>query len=151
MGNSAAAAFESSRSMKQPRRSNHHVDRWGGGQNSFAPDMGHASQFPPLPPFDPNNPMEAMLQMQAMGLIPPFQPPPPMRGGRNQGRRRGRCRDFDRKGYCSRGVNCQYDHGSELPFVPPPVDMLDYGMEISQYFTEGNLQQSANLLTGTRQ
>lgn len=28
-------------------------------------------------------------------------------------RRRGRCRDFDVKGYCSRGNTCMFDHGNE--------------------------------------
>lgn len=60
------------------------------------------------------------MQMQAMGLPFPGMPAPQgFRGGRNQTRRRGRCRDFDTKGYCSRGNTCMYDHGNESVFVPP--------------------------------
>ncbi|KAG0212711.1 hypothetical protein BGX28_005744 [Mortierella sp. GBA30] len=38
-----------------------------------------------------------------------------MQGGHGFGqeRRRQRCRDYDEKGYCMRGDNCQYDHGDD--------------------------------------
>lgn len=71
-----------------------------------------------MPPFDPQNPipMEAFL---ALGMPYPGMPPFPSgpRGGRS--RRRGRCRDFDTKGYCSRGGTCPYDHGNESMYMPP--------------------------------
>lgn len=65
-----------------------------------------------MPPFDPNNPMEAFMRMQAMGMGMPEQ------FGQKQ-KRKGRCRDFDTKGFCSRGSTCMYDHGSESAWVPP--------------------------------
>lgn len=60
------------------------------------------------------------MQMQAMGMPYPQMPKFPMsfNSGRNS-RRKGRCRDFDNKGYCSRGSTCPYDHGNESIFVPP--------------------------------
>ncbi|KAH0600468.1 hypothetical protein MHUMG1_01464 [Metarhizium humberi] len=73
-----------------------------------------------MPPFDPNNPMEAMMQMQAMGLPWPAMPGQQGwgfgggavgRGGQRK-RGRGRCRDFDTKGFCARGSTCVYDHGN---------------------------------------
>ncbi len=77
-----------------------------------------------IPQFDPNNPMEALMQMQAMGMaFPPMQGyAQPGYGGRNQRgqpRKRGRCRDFDNKGFCARGNTCMYDHGDESVFVAP--------------------------------
>jgi hypothetical protein len=93
-------------------------------------------QLPPLgaglPPFDPNNPLEAILQLQAMGIpIPPMPgldaPPPPQAGGGGHHhpgqappRRRQRCRDFDEKGYCARGNSCMFQHGADTGYVPPP-------------------------------
>lgn len=64
-----------------------------------------------MPPFDPNNPMEAFMRMQAMGM--PFPGMPEyfsQNGNRRQQRRRGRCRDFDTKGYCARGSTCMFEH-----------------------------------------
>ncbi|KAK3991409.1 RNA-binding protein 26 [Cladorrhinum sp. PSN332] len=41
-------------------------------------------------------------------------------GGRGRGKKRARCRDFDKKGYCPRGINCNFQHSTDdLP--PPPV------------------------------
>ena len=51
-----------------------------------------------------SNPMEVMMHLNAMGMPMPWMQmaPPP--------RKRGRCRDYDRKGFCSRGTACPYDH-----------------------------------------
>ena len=83
------------------------------------PMYGLPSQ-PDLSSFDPNNPMEAFMQLQAMGMQYPGLPkfPPTFDQGRNQPRKRGRCRDFDTKGFCSRGSTCKFDHGNESIFVP---------------------------------
>lgn len=105
------------RAFKQARRGGR-----GGRDDMRGRPMGPIHGLPArpdLPPFDPNNPMEAFMQLQAMGLPYPM-PKFPMgfNSGRNQ-RRKGRCRDFDNKGYCSRGSTCPYDHGNESIFVPP--------------------------------
>ncbi|UNI21965.1 hypothetical protein JDV02_007904 [Purpureocillium takamizusanense] len=112
-----AQAFSGQRAYKQARRGG----RWGAHD-------GRGGAFPmmpmELPQFDPNNPMEAIMQMQAMGMpFPPMQGyVQPGYGGRNQrghSRKRGRCRDFDHKGFCARGNTCMYDHGDESVFVAP--------------------------------
>lgn len=93
------------RAYKQPRRNGRPNDGFAG----FVPPTGMAN----LPPFDLNNPMEAFMRMQAMGM--PFPGMPDYRGhgpGKRQHKRR-RCRDFDNKGYCSRGSTCVYDHSQE--------------------------------------
>ncbi|KAG6062936.1 hypothetical protein E4U32_001784 [Claviceps aff. humidiphila group G2b] len=135
---------------RRGRRGGHTEDRAAYGQ-------GHQSQvqgqnYPMglmMPPLDPNNPMEALMSMQAMSMAFPMMGdassgwfgPAPGRGER--GTKRRRCRDFDQKGYCSRGSTCNFDHagGVEaanqeeydpvnamiLPF--PPADFNNMGRE----------------------
>ncbi|KAG6091710.1 hypothetical protein E4U30_006380 [Claviceps sp. LM220 group G6] len=135
---------------RRGRRGGHMEDRAAYGQ-------GHQSQmqgqnYPMglmMPPLDPNNPMEALMSMQAMSMAFPMMGdassgwfgPAPGRGER--GSKRRRCRDFDQKGYCSRGSTCNFDHagGVEaanqeeydpvnamiLPF--PPADFNNMGRE----------------------
>ncbi|PSS00713.1 hypothetical protein BD289DRAFT_20068 [Coniella lustricola] len=75
-------------------------------------------------PLDASNPLEALrqlqqLQQQLQMQMAPFaefnqqqQPPSygPQRGGPQK--KRGRCRDYDTKGYCARGPNCHFEHGN---------------------------------------
>lgn len=70
-----------------------------------------------MPSFDPQNPatMEAFM---AMAMQYPGMGQFMGNGSRGQPRRRGRCRDFDSKGYCSRGTSCMYDHGNESLYIP---------------------------------
>ena len=35
-------------------------------------------------------------------------------------RKKGRCRDYDTKGYCSRGNRCMYEHGPDPAYMPTP-------------------------------
>jgi hypothetical protein len=67
----------------------------------------------------PGDPMAAMMAMQAMGFPMPFpmpdmqNMPAPTRQGRFIGgkeKRRGRCRNYDKKGFCERGSTCPYEH-----------------------------------------
>jgi len=87
---------------------------------------GFMHSLPPRPdmPFDPKV-MEAFLQMGAMGMpysgMPNF-PQQSFGGGKSQSRKRGRCRDFDTKGFCSRGSTCPYDHGNEPILMPQGND-----------------------------
>ncbi|RDA95219.1 hypothetical protein CP533_1832 [Ophiocordyceps camponoti-saundersi (nom. inval.)] len=102
---------------KQPRR--------GGRRGGMEESRGRQGAFPPtLPQFDAGNPLETMMQMQAMGI--PFaalQGYPQMAMGtrpqQHQAKAKRRCRDFDTKGYCSRGSTCMFDHGNESIYVPP--------------------------------
>lgn len=111
------------RVQKQPRRGG----RGGRGDDMRGGRPGAPTyNLPPRPdmPFDPKV-MEAFLQMGSMGMPYPGMPNFPQQGfggGRGQPRRRGRCRDFDTKGFCSRGSTCPYDHGNESIFVPPGTD-----------------------------
>ncbi|KXT17665.1 hypothetical protein AC579_9047 [Pseudocercospora musae] len=91
------------RPVKQARR----------GGNAGRQQFGQYSlPLPPTPPpgmpaWDPNNPFASLQAMyQAMGMVLPTdsatsQPPT----------RSNRCRDYDRKGFCTRGANCPYEHG----------------------------------------
>ncbi|VUC22097.1 unnamed protein product [Clonostachys rosea] len=71
-----------------------------------------------MPPFDPHNPA-GMESFMAMAMQYPGMGQFMGNGSRGQPRRRGRCRDFDSKGYCSRGTSCMYDHGNESLYMPP--------------------------------
>lgn len=141
------------RQMKQIRRGNMSNGRGGGGSfgrqggdfqlpnnmptippTSVTPFSGMPMP-PPGMPFDPNDPIGAILAMQAMGF-PPLGIPdlsqagsptgflPPARGaptgqplvGKNK--INARCRDYDTKGFCARGNACPFDHGSNQIVVP---------------------------------
>lgn len=141
------------RQMKQMRRGgsrNGRADIFGGrgGRGGFQPSaspsipQGTSSGFPTLQmpppglPFDPNDPIAAMMTMQAMGL-PPFPGMPPLpqptsttsldRFGtqhsplpelQNQLTVNVRCRDYDTKGYCARGNSCPFEHGNDHMVAP---------------------------------
>lgn len=91
----------------------------GGQQGSYV----SVDSMPGMTHFDPKSALEAIMQMQAMGIPYPgmaefMAQMPHGGGGRGSQRRRGRCRDFDTKGYCSRGNQCMYDHGNSSIYVP---------------------------------
>ena len=92
------------------------------------------SGFPPaagLPnnglPFDPADPMAAIMAMQALGLpLPPLTgagAPPGFNGGMpsSGGKTKidARCRDYDTKGICERGLACPFNHGDNQVIVMP--------------------------------
>ncbi|KAK4165143.1 RNA-binding protein 26 [Cladorrhinum sp. PSN259] len=61
---------------------------------------------------------------QRLGLPPP--PPPDFSmlnnfnpGKGKGGKRKARCRDYEKKGYCPRGINCNFEHNTD-DFQPPP-------------------------------
>ena len=74
--------------------------------------------------FNPNDTMAAMMAMQAMGIpLPPVPGTetqrshgPPHSSGKN--RINARCRDYDMKGICLRGVACPFNHGNNSVVVP---------------------------------
>lgn len=116
----------------------------GGFQYSASPPnipQGPTLSFPglsmPAPglPFDPNDPIATMIAMQAMSLpsfpaMPLPQPTSPTGYDRfgaqrsplldpsSKTRVRGRCRDYDTRGYCTRGNSCPYEHGTDHMIVP---------------------------------
>lgn len=135
------------RQYKQPRRGGGRGGRGPGGFQGGMMQGPHQGAQQIIPAFDPNNPMEAILKMQQMGIpIPPmptysggYQPP---RGPQVQ-RRRGRCRDFESKGYCARGQNCMFEHAVDPMYVPPQG--LQQGL---QYDEEYNPNKSAMMMGG---
>jgi RNA recognition motif-containing protein len=118
------------RSAKQARYSNRsggpgHTSRNydppafnGYAQANGAPaPMAPTQQLPStIPGFDPNNPMSAILAMQALLPLMGFQLP---NQGTTVGQGNGRrCYDYDSKGFCARGSACPYEHGTDSIVVP---------------------------------
>lgn len=103
------------------------------GPQGFDPNMamaGMPSPPPGLPPLDPNNPLAAILAMQAMGVPIPNLPgfPPggsPVNGGFPRPKN-PRCIDYDQKGFCAKGNTCQFEHGEHSIWVPPVKRQDEY-------------------------
>ena len=130
------------RQIKQMRRGsgrNGRADAFGtrNGRGGFYPSASPnlvqetGLNFPTLPippaPFDPNDPFAAMVAMQVMGLpglaLPPTGfgqfgvQPPQLPGIMSQPQVKPRCRDYDTKGYCTRGNACPFEHGNDPMIV----------------------------------
>ncbi len=148
------------RAFKQPRRGGQVMGRGGfdgfnptgsrggfsGGRPSpmnlqasppqaFAPMPGMPSPPPGMPPLDPNNPMAAILAMQAMGFPIPGMPGFPPSPGPPMAQKKPRCRDYDQKGFCARGNTCQYEHGEHKIWVPPTSRVDEYDPTNSSLMT----------------
>ncbi|KAF1811645.1 hypothetical protein P152DRAFT_449926 [Eremomyces bilateralis CBS 781.70] len=71
---------------------------------------------PGFPQFDPNNPLSAMMAMQALTFAGMQQQGAPNPLGQGQFgqlaqiQKKGRCREFDQKGFCTLGSSCSYEH-----------------------------------------
>ena len=89
---------------QRPMKNSRRHGRGRGGLEDGMP-MGMA------PPFDLESQMAALT---SMGIFHPGIPQQfPGAGGRGgRQRKRGRCRDFDTKGFCARGSSCNFDHGN---------------------------------------
>ena len=151
------------RPSKQPRR--------GGGRGGFTQRGGRSAQttlqplyqaqhpllqgqmpIPPpgMPTFDPNNSLAALLAMQqAMGILPGFASnnTAPLTSESRNRRPTQRCRDYDLKGFCSRGASCPYEHG-ENPYVVPQLNN-EYDPQNARMFDirpsrTGQLDKTAN-------
>lgn len=93
------------------------------GLNANAPAFAPGGPPLDMTGFVPNgDPMEALRKLQElqqqiglqMASFPNFPQQPSYPSQRQQPqRRRGRCRDYDNKGYCARGHNCMYEHSNE--------------------------------------
>ncbi|EME86639.1 uncharacterized protein MYCFIDRAFT_77525 [Pseudocercospora fijiensis CIRAD86] len=97
------------RPVKQARRGGR------GGRQQFGQ---YSLPLPPTPPpgmpaWDLNNPFASLQAMyQAMGMVLPPEsamPQPPSRSNR--------CRDYDKKGFCTRGATCPYEHGDHVNII----------------------------------
>lgn len=71
--------------------------------------------------------MQAFMAQQQQALAAGVMAPRFQRSGRGQGSRRGRCRDYDAQGYCTRGNTCKFEHGPPTGFdmVPPPAGQFE--------------------------
>ncbi|KAK1759327.1 hypothetical protein QBC47DRAFT_357197 [Echria macrotheca] len=106
----------------------HGEDGKFGSQNSKRAKLNGRARGPDGLPLQPGFANAEMLQFAPgqHGINPLMMfPVHPMHLGRNpfpqmppQGRKRQRCRDFDTKGYCSRGATCPFQHGDD-PVFPP--------------------------------
>jgi RNA-binding protein 26 len=121
------------RAPKQPRYHNRGGARGGNNGmqspafaqaslNGMVPQVGLISPQLPvgIPALDPNNPMSALLAMQALLPllgVPQAQMPGALGNMSNRGKGK-RCRDYDQKGFCARGSSCPYEHGTDSIVVP---------------------------------
>ena len=90
------------------------------------------SALPGMPPLSgmPLPDQEAMSTMMALstvlGMPPPIPPAQPsggnahVQGTRDAGKTRinARCRDYDTKGFCLKGIVCPFNHGDNQVVVP---------------------------------
>lgn len=136
---------------KQPRRESSFPQR-GQFDNPFGPIDQHAFPNAFQPPSNPGRPglpppIPQLSQFQPqhdhhmsqmapnilnqLGFAFPQEdnlPKPVYSGTIPTPRRRKRCRDYDTKGYCSRGNKCRFEHGADsltLPPLGPPGDEYD--------------------------
>lgn len=119
--------------IKNARRSGNGHMRGGADQGRRGDHQSQATGR--VPTFDPQNPnpMDALMAMgmPLPGASPQVPSPVSSRGGRQ--RRNRRCRDFDTKGFCSRGGTCPFDHGNgAASFVPLP-NQQNQGKLVSFY------------------
>ncbi|KAI1081672.1 hypothetical protein F5B20DRAFT_52004 [Whalleya microplaca] len=96
-----------------------------GGYGAPQPPFSPSQQDPALAPIDPNSIIENIQRLQQLGIPIPQLPelPRPTYSGSAMPpprRRKQRCRDYDMKGYCSRGNNCLFEHGPGSLYIPPP-------------------------------
>lgn len=108
----------------------------GRGQGPPFPHSNQAGGFPGMPvgpgggfpPFDPNDPVGAMMALhQSMGMPQiPGMPPMPMGnppfGGSPPAKIPERCKDYDTKGFCVLGSTCPYQHGTDRILAPSKED-----------------------------
>ena len=80
---------------------------------------------------DPNDSVAAIIALQALGMPLPALPgagsPPSFAqagiqsnapAARGKNRIDARCRDYDTKGFCMRGIACPFNHGTNQIIVP---------------------------------
>ncbi|KAI2469986.1 hypothetical protein F4781DRAFT_201616 [Annulohypoxylon bovei var. microspora] len=74
-----------------------------------------------MPPMDPSTLLDSIQRLNQMGIpIPQVDnlPKPVYSGTIPAPRRRKRCRDYDTKGYCPRGIRCKFEHGVDPVALP---------------------------------
>ena len=121
----AQVSNATNRPVKQARRG----ARGGRGRGNF---LGQPPIVPPslpgMPAWDPTNPMASFMAMasaMAAAMVPGGMPVVPP----TQSNTRERCRDYDRKGFCTRGAQCPYEHGSDAYVVPEDDQPVEWDMD----------------------
>ncbi|KAI3318692.1 hypothetical protein HD806DRAFT_511598 [Xylariaceae sp. AK1471] len=122
---------------KQPRRGGGFGQRGGRYEDPYVPRSNRGPPFYPGPPgpvtyaaalpfapapIDANSIIENIQILQSL-LPPAVDLPKPVYSGTAippPRRRKQRCRDYDIKGYCSRGSNCNFEHGTQSSYIPSP-------------------------------
>ncbi|KAI0106172.1 hypothetical protein GGR51DRAFT_174108 [Nemania sp. FL0031] len=132
-----------SQPYKQPRRGGGSGQRGGRYEDPYGPRSHRGppsySRTPGLlpygasplpfapPPIDANSIIENIQILQSL-LPPTMDLPVSVYSGTTmpqQRRKKQRCRDYDARGYCSRGSNCHFEHVNEPPFFPPIPAAVD--------------------------
>ncbi|WPG98145.1 Hypothetical protein R9X50_00093100 [Acrodontium crateriforme] len=108
-------------SMKQPKRQRQ-LQQNRAFQDGLPYDqpMLPVMPTPPagMPLYDLNNPMATIMAMQEfIGSMMPGMANFGMHDSA-QSLTRERCRDYDTKGFCTKGISCPYEHGSN-PYIVP--------------------------------
>lgn len=116
------------RAFKQPRRGargprSDDMNTFGGGPPGMPP-YPMPGQLPPQGPpgpatvgyFDPKGAMDAMFGMS----LAAGHPMPDMLRGQFPPKKRKKCRDWEKKGYCPRGTNCMFAHSNDPSYPPLP-------------------------------
>ncbi|KHJ35528.1 putative rrm domain protein [Erysiphe necator] len=84
---------------------------------------------PKVPTFDPIDPVTAMIAMQALTFPIPGTNPFGQIGftahnDPNMSLNKQRCRDYDVKGFCARGITCKFEHGENPLWNPSQSQIL---------------------------
>jgi RNA-binding protein 26 len=104
------------------------------------------STFPPVPPGVPQFDAFALTSLMQMASNLSSQGAGGVLG---PSRKRGRCRDYDTKGYCSRGSSCMYEHGDDsmflaqgfgAPTLPQPVAIEGFSFHFRLLFFRRDTQ-----------
>ncbi|KAL2189781.1 hypothetical protein L209DRAFT_749669 [Thermothelomyces heterothallicus CBS 203.75] len=116
------------RTFKQARRGGrgagpNELHNYGNGAPEVPP-YPPPGQFPPdVPPgpstvgyFDPKGGMGAMYGMS----LAAGHPMPELARGHFPPKKRKKCRDWEKKGYCPRGTNCMFAHSNDPVYPPVP-------------------------------
>ncbi|KXJ86207.1 hypothetical protein Micbo1qcDRAFT_237134 [Microdochium bolleyi] len=133
--NGAPAKKQQKRNQETPSNAtNFHSPRQLGVMPQFLPGNtgggfdGNAQGFPQI---DPNLILQNIQMLQQLGIPLPDPSNFGAPGSQKSRKKKRRCRDYDKKGYCARGSKCKFEHGPEsvfLPsFMPPNGDVaLEY-------------------------